>query len=107
MRYKVFSPNFARIEELGARGLSLDHVKDAFRFGNIDSFATHGNYITAVQSLSFNDKGEDDNPEDSTYKCVSSILLVSRRTSFISTNSCCVGSGTQPARTNMAGRGRA
>ena len=76
MRYKVFSPNFARLEELGARGLTLDHVKDAFRFGNIKSFATHGNYLTAVQSLSFSDKGEDNNPDDSTYRCVPRIWFV-------------------------------
>ena len=68
MRYKVFSPNFARIEELGARGRTLDHVKDAFRFGNITSFASHGNFLTTTQSLTFNDKDEDDNPNDSTYR---------------------------------------
>ena len=70
MRYNFFPPNFARIEELGARGMTLKHIKDAFRFGNIKSFATHGAYLTSVQSLSFNDKGPDDNPDDSTYRCV-------------------------------------
>lgn len=76
MRYKVFSPNFARIEELGARGLSLDHVKNAFRFGNITSFASHGNFLTTTQSLTFNDKDEDDNPNDSTYRYVPCISFV-------------------------------
>ena len=70
-RYKEFSPNFARIEELGARGLTLDHIKDAFRYGNIKSFTTHGAYLTTVQNLSFNDKGPDDSAEDSTYGYVS------------------------------------
>ena len=69
-RYKIYYPNFARIEELGARGLTLDHVKDAFKYGNIKSFATHGGYLTTVHNLSYNDKGPDDNPEDSTYRFV-------------------------------------
>ena len=66
-RYKVFSPNFARIEELGAHGLTLDYIKDAFGYGNIKSFATHGAYLTTVQNLSFNDKGPDDSPQTSTH----------------------------------------
>ena len=66
-RYKVFSPNFARIEELGARGLTLDLIKDAFKYGTINSFATHGTYLTTVQNLTLNDKSPGDAAEDSTY----------------------------------------
>jgi hypothetical protein len=66
-RYKVYSPNFARIEELGARGMTLGLIKDAFKYGTINSFASHGSYLTTVQNLSFNDKGPDDSAEDSSY----------------------------------------
>ena len=66
-RYKVYSPNFARIEELGARGMTLDLIKDAFKYGTINSFASHGSYLTALQNLSFNDKVPDESAEDSSY----------------------------------------
>jgi hypothetical protein len=75
-RYKVFSPNFARIEELGARGLTLDHVKEAFRFGTITSFATHSTFLTTTQSLTFNDKEEGDDRDDSTYRCAPVMIRV-------------------------------
>ena len=69
-RYKIYSPNWARIEELGARGLTLSQVKDAYRYGLILSYATHGFYLSRVQNLSFADKDPEDSPADSTYMYV-------------------------------------
>ena len=67
-RYKVFSPNWARIEELGSRGLDTKTIKTAFKYGQIKSFLTHTAYLSSVMHLSYTDKDPTDDPLDSTYR---------------------------------------
>lgn len=67
-RYKIYSPTWMRIEELGARGLTLSQIKDAYSYGLLTSYATHGIYLSKVQNLNFADKDAGDNPVESTYE---------------------------------------
>ena len=74
-RYKVFSPNWARIEELGSRGLDTKTIKTALKFNQIKSFLTHTAYLTQVMNLSFTDKDPTDDPLDSTYRYATDHVL--------------------------------
>lgn len=68
IRYKVFTPNWARVEELGARGLTTMAVQAALRSGQVRNFGSHREYLLTTSTLNYNDKAVGDDPEDSTYK---------------------------------------
>ena len=65
-RYKVFSPNWARIEELGVRGLDTKTIKTAFKYGQIKLFLTYTAYLSSVMNLSYTDKDPANDPPELT-----------------------------------------
>ena len=67
IRYKVYSPNWARVEELGARGLRTEDIHAALRSGQVLNYGTHREFLQATANMTFNDKGPKDAPTDSTY----------------------------------------
>ena len=67
VRYKVSSPKWARIEELGARGLMTEDIQAALPGGKVWTFGTHREFLLTTATLNFHDKDSADAPEDSSY----------------------------------------
>ena len=67
IRYKVYSPNWARVKELGARGLRTEDVHAAQRSGQVLNYGTHREFLLATSNMTFLDKGPNDAATDSAY----------------------------------------
>ena len=67
LRYKAFTPTWARIEELGVRGLDTKAIQAALGTGTIRSFKSHRDFLQTTQTLTFEDKRPNDPASNSTY----------------------------------------